>query len=219
MLYITHKLLNEEKVREFQKELLISSDWIDGKYSAQGNAKQIKRNLQLKESQSKEKLEDKIRNLLLEDNHIRYSVFPAKIFNILFSRTGVGMYYGPHVDTAYIPSGRRDLSFTLFLNDPKDYDGGELILSIPPETKKIKMKPGEMIIYPTKYLHEVKEVTKGERMVCVGWIESQIKSDEDRSNLFLLYLVNSEIKQNYGSSGTTQKLNIAVNNIHKRFLD
>ena len=58
------------------------------------------------------------------------------------------MFYGPHLDISHIPSGRRDLSFTLFLNEKKDYEGGELILYIPPEKKTIKLNPGEMIIYP-----------------------------------------------------------------------
>ena len=78
------------------------------------------------------------------------------------------MYYGLHIDTPYIAIWRRDFSFTIFLSKPDEYEGGELILYIPPETKKIKLNQWDIVIYPLKYLHEVKEVTRGERMVYVG---------------------------------------------------
>ena len=93
------------------------------------------------------------------------------------------MFYKSHLDTPYIPLGRRDYSFTLFLNSPGDYEGGELVLNIPPERKSIKLNVGEAVIYPTKYMHEVKEVTAGERLVCVGWIQSYIKDDFEREIL------------------------------------
>ena len=69
------------------------------------------------------------------------------------------MYYGRHVDEVYSSEGRRDYSFTIFLNNPNDYDGGELVLNIPPENKAIKLDAGSIIIYPTKYVHEVREVS------------------------------------------------------------
>ena len=79
------------------------------------------------------------------------------------------------------------------------------------------MNPGEMIIYPTKYLHEVKEVTEGERMVCVGWIESQIPRDGERQDLYLLRSSLSQIIEKYGSSNATQNLKISFNSLYKRF--
>ena len=98
---------------------------------------------------------------------------------------------------------------------------GELILYISPEKKQIKLNPGEMIIYPTKYLHEVKEVTEGERMVCVGWIESQIPRDDDRESLFLMKRAISEITKQLGNNPNSaiMDLKVSFNNIYKRFLD
>ena len=128
------------------------------------------------------------------------------------------MYYGPHVDIPYISSGRRDFSFTIFLNKPNEYEGGELILYIPPETKKIKLNQGDIVIYPTKYLHEVKEVTKGERMVCVGWIESKVESDDERENLYLIQSSLSNIVRKHGLTPDTQNLQIVFNRLYKRFL-
>ena len=128
------------------------------------------------------------------------------------------MYYGPHIDNPYISSGRRDLSFTIFLNKPDEYEGGELILYIPPETKKIKLNLGDIIIYPTKYLHEVKQVTNGERMVCVGWIESQISRDDEREDLYLIRSSLSQIIEKYGDSTATQNIRLSYNSLYKRFL-
>ena len=135
---------------------------------------------------------------------------------MLFSRTSVGMYYRTHIDLSLTYSGRRDYSFTLFLSNPADYDGGELVLNIPPERKSIKLEAGSLVIYPTKYLHEVKQVTKGERLVCVGWIESLIKNDDEREMLSnikssMLYAQNNDIGKSYMS------LNLAHERLRKHF--
>ena len=101
----------------------------------------------------------------------------------------------------------------------KDYEGGELILYIPPEKKTIKLNPGEMIIYPTKYYHEVTKVTEGERMVCVGWIESLIPNNEDRESLSLFKTGIMNLTKQYGVSPTIQSLNVSFNNIFKSLMN
>ena len=219
MLYLTHKLLEETKVKDLARRLMMSSDWVDGKVSAKSST--VKRNLQLNGTEEHSKFSTEIINIIENDYSIKNYSFPAKIFNILFTRTGAGMFYGPHTDTPCLPTGRRDLSFTIFLNDKQNYKGGDLILYIPPEKKQIKLNPGEMIIYPTKYLHEVKEVTEGERMVCVGWIESQIPRDDDRESLYLMRTGISEITKKSGNPPTPamQNLNVSFNQIYKRFLN
>ena len=218
MLYYFHKLLNEDSANKFAKSLIASDDWIDGKFS--NIESQVKRNLQLNSAgEDYNKFSDEIINLAENDHVIKNSVFPAKVFNIVFSRTGAGMFYGPHLDVPYLKSGRRDLSFTLFLNEKKEYTGGELILYVPPEKKQIKLNPGEMIIYPTKYLHEVKEVTEGERLVCVGWIESQIPDNEDRESLSMINSGIGEIIRNYGTTNASQSLKIGYNNLFKRLMN
>ena len=136
MLYLASNLFNQEKSDTIRKRLIFANDWVDGKISAQGSAALVKKNLQLKTCDEKIKLTDEIIEAITNDSLIKNFTFSAKIFNILFSRTGEGMYYGPHVDNPYSPNGRRDLSFTIFLNEPGEYEGGELILYIPPERKK-----------------------------------------------------------------------------------
>ncbi len=217
MLYFAHRLFNEEKASDLKKRLLMANEWTDGKASAQGST--VKRNLQLNLGETSKKFSEEIIDIINNDQIINNFAFPAKIFNILFSRIGIGMFYGPHTDLPYLSTGRRDMSFTIFLNQPTDYTGGELILYMPPEKKKVKMQPGEIIIYPTKYLHEVKEVTQGERMVCVGWIESQIERDDDRESLYLMRQGISEIYHQLGNTSAIQNLNISFNRIYKRFLN
>lgn len=221
MLYFTHKLFEETKAKDLARRLIMSNEWVDGKASS-ARGSQVKKNLQLDfGTEQYSKLSTEIINILENDYKIKNYSFPAKIFNILFTRTGEGMFYGPHIDAPYVPTGRRDLSFTIFLNEKQTYKGGELILYISPEKKQIKLNPGEMIIYPTKYLHEVKEVTEGERMVCVGWIESQIPRDDDRESLFLMRTGISEITKQLGNTPTTaiQDLNVSFNKIYKRFMN
>ena len=102
----------------------------------------------------------------------------------MFTQSLAGDGYGTHIDNPYMPSGRSDLSFTLFLNEPTDYEGGELTIQTIHKTEKIKLSAGEMIIYPSTQLHSVAEVKDGERYVCVGWIQSYVQNNEDRNFLF-----------------------------------
>ena len=198
-----------------RKNLILSDNWVDGKVSAKGST--IKRNLQLNHCEEKTQITSEVIKAIKNNLLIHNYSFPAKIFNTLFTRTGTGMYYGPHLDTPYIPNGRRDLSFTIFLNKPGEYNGGELILYIPPEKKKIKLNQGEIIIYPTKYLHEVTQVSSGERIVCVGWIESQIERDDNREHLYLMQTSILDILEKHGHSSATQNLNLIFNSFYKRF--
>lgn len=215
MLYLTKTLLNQERSKDLRKRLILSDDWVDGKVSARGSS--IKRNLQLNQCDEKIEITNEIIDAIKNDLLISSYTFSKQIFNVLFTRTGIGMYYGPHLDTPYIADGRRDLSFTIFLNNPNEYKGGELILYIPPEKKKIKLNQGDIIIYPTKYLHEVTEVTSGERMVCVGWITSQIERDDERAELSLIKTSLNQIIEKHGNSSSAQNLNLIFNNLYKRF--
>ena len=102
----------------------------------------------------------------------------------MFTKSSKGMKYGRHIDNAYMSSGRADLSFTIFLTKKNLYEGGELLIENLTSENKFKLNSGEILIYPSTYLHSVQEVLNGERIVCVGWIESYIKSIEEREYLF-----------------------------------
>ena len=102
----------------------------------------------------------------------------------MFTKAKKEMRYGRHIDNAFMSSGRADLSFTIFLNKKENYEGGELVIENINSENKFKLSAGEIIIYPSTYLHSVQKITKGERIVCVGWIESYVKSIEEREYLF-----------------------------------
>jgi len=109
---------------------------------------------------------------------------PKIIHGIMFTKTLNSMQYGRHIDNPFMSSGRADLSFTIFLTDKSTYDGGELIIEEMNSEREFKLNAGEIILYPSAYLHSVKEIKNGERIVCVGWIESYVKSIEEREYLF-----------------------------------
>ena len=222
MLYLTNQLLQKDLVDDLRLRLMIESSWQDGIVSTTQQIRtenSIKKNIEISPNNVHKKFSDEIINSLFNNDYIKLATYPAIIHNIIFSRTGPGMYYRPHVDVPFSKEGRRDLSFTIFLNDPEEYKGGELILYNSNDSKSIKLSAGDIVIYPTKYLHEVKAVTEGERIVCVGWIESQIANDDDRESLLLLKLGMTEISNEKNIEKAIQKLNLAYNRIYRRFLN
>jgi PKHD-type hydroxylase len=186
MNYLTHQLLNAEEINFIEKELeKENQNWEDGKNTAGSHASIVKNNLQLKrKSDVSKKLSLLVKKNMLSDDLIKSFTLPKHIHGIMFTKSAKGMGYGRHVDNAYMSSGRADLSFTIFLTEKSEYDGGELIIQNLNSESKFKLNKGEIIIYPSTYLHSVNEVLNGKRIVCVGWIESYIKSIEEREYLF-----------------------------------
>ena len=186
MNYLTHQLLNPEELNFLKLNLDIKNlPWEDGKKTAGNHAKKVKNNLQLnRKADISRKLSMLIKNKILNDDLIKSFALPRQVHGTMFTKSIKGMGYGRHVDNAYMPSGRADLSFTIFLSEEKQYEGGELFIETLNSESKFKLKEGEIIIYPSTYLHSVQEVREGERIVCVGWIESYVKSIEGREYLF-----------------------------------
>ena len=186
MNYLTHQLLNAEEINFIEKELKQENQgWDDGKKTAGSHASIVKNNLQLKRtSDISKKLSLLIKQKILNNDLIKSFTLPKKIHGIMFTKSSKGMQYGRHIDNAYMSSGRADLSFTIFLTKKNLYEGGELLIENLTSEKKFKLNSGEILIYPSTFLHSVQEVLNGERIVCVGWIESYIKSIEEREYLF-----------------------------------
>ena len=186
MNYLTHQLLNAEEINFVEKELKKENqDWEDGKNTAGSHASQVKNNLQLKrKSDTSKKLSFLVKKTILNNDLIKSFTLPKYIHGLMFTKSSKGMSYGRHIDNAYMSSGRADLSFTIFLSQKSQYEGGELLIENLTSENKFKLNSGEILIYPSTYLHSVQEVLNGERIVCVGWIESYIKSTEEREYLF-----------------------------------
>ena len=186
MNYLTCPLLNGEEIKTITKDLInLNENWEDGKKTAGKHAAAVKNNLQLnRESDISQKYSAFITRKILSNPLIKSFSLAKKIHGIMFTRSSKGMRYGRHIDNAFMSTGRADLSFTIFLNKKSEYEGGELIVEDINTENKFKFNQGEIVIYPSTYLHSVNEVKSGERIVCVGWIESYVKSIEEREYLF-----------------------------------
>ena len=186
MNYLTCPLLNSEEIKTIKKDLINQNkNWEDGKKTAGKHAAAVKNNLQLsRDSDISQNYSTYIIKKMLSNPLIKSFSLAKKIHGIMFTRSSKGMKYGRHIDNAFMSTGRADLSFTIFLNKKSEYEGGELIVDDINTENKFKFNQGEIIIYPSTYLHSVKQIESGERIVCVGWIESYVKSIEEREYLF-----------------------------------
>jgi PKHD-type hydroxylase len=187
MNYLTYQLLNAEEIKLIKQELEDAAiqDWEDGKKTAGSHASMVKNNLQLNRNSEVSKKNSQIINKkILLNPLIKSFSLPKQIHGIMFTKSSKNMHYGRHIDNPYMSSGRSDLSFTLSLTNKEFYTGGELIIETMNSEEKFKLSAGEIIIYPSSYLHSVNKVNNGERLVCVGWIESYVRSTEEREYLF-----------------------------------
>ena len=202
MNYLICTLLDDEEIRIFQSKLNQNYDnWEDGKKTAGSHAAQVKNNLQLsRNSEISKSLSKLVIKKILANPLIKSFSLPKKIHSIMFTKSSKGMKYGRHIDNAFMSSGRADLSFTIFINEKNNYDGGELIVENINSENKFKLNSGEILIYPSTYLHSVEEIKSGDRIVCVGWIESYVKSIEEREYLFDIDAGARSLLSKYGRS-------------------
>ena len=218
MNYLTYQLLNPEELEilrtNLDKEELL---WEDGKQTAGNQAAKVKNNLQLqRNSELSKKFSRLITKKILSNELIKSFALPKKVHGTIFSKSTKGMKYGRHIDNAYMSSGRSDLSFTIFLSCKNKYDGGELSIESFNSEKKFKLNAGEIIIYPSTYIHAVEEVFSGERLVFIGWIESYIKSFEVREYLFDLDAAAKSLLAKHGRSNEVDLLFKSYSNLLRK---
>ncbi|MCB1869178.1 MAG: Fe2+-dependent dioxygenase [Gammaproteobacteria bacterium] len=183
-------VLNEAQLVKVN-EILAGSEFVDGKLSAGMAARQVKENEELKkEPRSMELLIRILMSSLAHNQTFNSAVLPYRMSDPIFARYQTGMRYGEHVDDAIMgrsgPRLRSDVSMTLFLRDPESYQGGELLIRTPFGTNQVKLAAGDAVIYPSSSLHRVAEVTAGERMVALFWIQSHVRDPARRELLFEL---------------------------------
>ena len=173
------------------RELVAGAAWADGRVTAGTQSAQVKRNLQLPEDLPGAREAQRLILDALGNNGLFLSAaLPLRVFPPLFNRYESGMDFGSHVDNAirtHVASGqhiRTDISVTLFLSAPEDYDGGELIIEDTFGTQSIKLAAGDAILYPSSSVHRVLPVTRGARVASFFWIESRVRQAERRRLLF-----------------------------------
>lgn len=176
----------------------------DGRKTAGWHARKVKRNEQVDPASRKAREAGERVAAALEVNPIfTAGVQPRAIRPFLLSRYGAGMEYGPHVDDAIMGGKERvrsDVSVTVFLNPPEAYDGGALVIESAGGEQAFKLPAGHAIAYPSTTLHRVEKVTRGTRLVAVTWVQSLVRSSDDREILFDLDMARRSIFEQHGKT-------------------
>jgi len=190
MLIPIEGVLSKDEVRQF-RELLDAAPWEDGLKTAGTLARAVKRNQQLADgSPLAVELGNRILRKLGNNPLFISAALPARIYPPKFNRYADGGTYGAHVDSAVMQvpgtsiSVRSDLSATLFLAEPDEYDGGELEIEGPFGIQTAKLAAGDAVLYPSSSLHRVTPVTRGARIASFMWIQSMVQNDSSRTLLF-----------------------------------
>ena len=206
MLLQLQQLLGPEEVAQARQLLADDAPWLDGRVSAGSQARTRKSNQQLaQDSPASRQLQALVRQALQREPLFLSAALPRRIYNPLFNRYGGQTNaFGPHVDGAVMHSQatgewvRTDVSCTVFLSHPDSYEGGELCIADTYGEQNIKLAAGSMVIYPGTSLHQVKPVTRGERLACFFWIESLVRSDEQRRLLYELDMSILRLREQHG---------------------
>ena len=220
MIFAIAGVLSSDELTEINSTLS-KAEFVDGKLTAGWHAKLVKNNQQLKGGRSQTKnLQGKIREALNRNALFQTAVRPKAIHSILFSRYDEGMSYDRHVDNALMGSFyRSDVSFTLFLNSPEEYQGGELITEGVQDEKSFKLDAGSVLIYPSTTIHRVNTVTKGTRLVAVGWVQSLIRDAGDRELLFDLDTVRRSIFAKEGKTVEFDLISKTIANLLRKWAE
>jgi PKHD-type hydroxylase len=187
-------VLNADQLTTVRRSLEAQgAPWVDGRVTAGHQGAPVKKNQQIDEASPMARELGALVIMELERNALFISaVLPHRVYPPMFNRYGEGMHFGTHVDGAVrmIPGSgqklRTDLSATLFLAPPESYEGGELIIDTAFGAETVKLAAGDMIVYTSTSRHRVTAVTRGERIACVFWIQSLIRDDLKREQLFEL---------------------------------
>lgn len=202
MNFLSLSLLDSDKLSLFQRKLVQDDlEWLDGRLTAGDQAAVVKQNKQLNpESDLARQLSSVVTTQLCSTPLVKSFSLIRRVHSFLVSRCNHGDGYGWHVDNPFSKHGRRDISFTVFLSNLDDYEGGGLEIQGVQDTSLFRLPAGHVVMYPSSSLHRVQPVSRGTRYACVGWIESYVQADEDRSLLFNLDAGARGLLARYGRS-------------------
>ena len=210
MLLTLSGLLNKEELA-VARDLIGRGHFVDGRLSAGKEAAGVKHNREL---DSNDKLVTPLNNLvmgkLVQHPQFQAAALPAKVAAPFYARYTPGMQYGWHIDDPVMgPSGQRyrtDVSATIFLSEPDEYEGGELCIQSSYGEQQVKLPAGDVVFYPSGSTHRVAEVTGGERIVAVTWCQSMIRDAEQRELLYTLAQARDALIEQDATSETTKRV-------------
>ena len=181
------QILSTVEIQEL-REMAARAPWVDGRATAGGAAAQQKRNEQVDETTDAGRaIGANVMRALQRNVVFASAAIPFRVSQPMMNRYAPGMEYGPHVDNALMGGNeplRTDMSGTLLLSDPADYDGGELVVESPGGRQAVKLPAGDLFLYPSTRVHFVAPVTRGARLGVVFWIQSLVRDPEQRTLLF-----------------------------------
>lgn len=208
------------------RRVLETADWVDGTVTAGHQSGKAKNNMQLpEESPAAMRMGDLILASLERNPLFVAAALPAKVFPPLFNRYQGGQNFGTHVDNAIRQVKgtehrvRTDLSATLFLSEPTEYDGGELVIEDNYGVQRIKLAAGSLILYPASSLHHVTPVTSGARLASFFWIQSMVRDEGQRTLLFDLDISIQRISQELPEHPSVVQLTGVYHNLLRRWAD
>jgi PKHD-type hydroxylase len=219
------EVLSAEQLAHARK-VLDSARWQDGRVTAGHQSVRVKNNQQLAEdsAEARELGELVVRALERSPLFVTASL-PLHVFPPLFNRYGEGMGFGAHLDNSIrqIPGTnhriRTDVSATLFLSAPEEYDGGELVVEDVYGTHSVKLPAGDLVLYPASSLHQVTPVTRGARMASFFWVQSMVRDDGQRSLLFDLDISIQRVRQELGEHPSVVSLTNCYHNLLRKFAE
>jgi PKHD-type hydroxylase len=191
----------------------------DGKKTAGRFVREIKANDQAATSPERDAILVRVERALRDNALFRSAARPKALTPLILSRYREGQTYGLHVDDAVMGALRTDLSFTLFLAEPEQYDGGALIIEDHFESRAVKLSAGDLLLYPSTSLHRVEPVTRGERLVVVGWVQSLIRRSDQREILFDLDQTIEAVHAAEGKSSTFDALAKTRSNLLRMWIE
>jgi PKHD-type hydroxylase len=227
MLLPIANVLTAEQVAQC-RDRLAAADWADGRITAGYQSAKTKDNAQLPEgSPVARELGAIVLDALSRNSTFFSAALPKRIYPPLFNRYAGGQSFGTHVDNAirYDRSGgraeavRTDLSATLFLSAPEDYDGGELVIEDTYGTQRIKLGAGDLVLYPGTSLHQVLPVTRGERLASFFWIQSMVREDAQRQLMFEIDVSIRQLTQSLPEHPALVRLTGVYHNLLRRWAD
>jgi PKHD-type hydroxylase len=225
MLLQVPKVLSAEQVAQF-RQMLDQTDWADGRITAGYQSAQSKHNQQLpEESPVAQQLGEIILGALQRSPLFLSAALPLKVFPPLFNRYEGGQSFGSHVDNAIrqvkgTPHRiRTDLSATLFLSAPDEYDGGELVIEDTYGLHSVKLPAGDLVLYPASSLHLVRPVTRGARTASFFWIQSMVRDDGQRTLLYDLDRAVQQVHRDLPESPASVQLTGVYHNLLRRWAD
>lgn len=212
-------VLSDEELK-LVRDAIARTRFVDGRETAGFAARLVKDNRQAaSDDRALETTRKLVAERITKNELFRMAARPKKLSPLLFSRYESGMRYGSHVDDAIMQGMRTDVSFTLFLDEPDTYEGGELVIETPSGSDEVKLAPGSMIVYSSTSLHHVAEVTRGVRHVAVGWARSYIRDPAKRELLFDLDTARHAIFKRDGKSAEFDLLSKSSSNLIRMWSD